>query len=89
MNIHHKTSHKDGVKGIFGCGLAYILQQLEVYHHPRVFCHRQENQGKRHAQANILKKIDPATVDFIMTVDSDTLLDAQGKTQTRYCAQTE
>ncbi|KAF1299214.1 hypothetical protein BAU15_00790 [Enterococcus sp. JM4C] len=45
------------------------------FDHPKVIWHRQENKGKRHAQACALEKINPETVDFILTVDSDSVLE--------------
>ncbi|MDQ0382643.1 glycosyltransferase family 2 protein [Amycolatopsis thermophila] len=48
---------------------------VEPFHHPLVTWHRQTNQGKRHAQANVLNKLDRRKVDYIVTVDSDSVLD--------------
>lgn len=45
------------------------------FDHPKVIWHRQENKGKRHAQACALNTIDPENVDFILTVDSDSVLE--------------
>lgn len=45
------------------------------FDHPKVVWHRQENKGKRHAQACALTTIDPIDVDFILTVDSDSVLE--------------
>lgn len=39
-----------------------------------VIWHRQENKGKRHAQGCAIKKINRENVDFILTVDSDSVL---------------
>lgn len=39
-----------------------------------VIWHRQINKGKRHAQGCAIKQIDENTVDFILTVDSDSVL---------------
>jgi hyaluronan synthase len=48
---------------------------VEPFDHPLVTWHHQVNQGKRHAQANILKKFSPNAWDFILTVDSDSVCD--------------
>jgi cellulose synthase/poly-beta-1,6-N-acetylglucosamine synthase-like glycosyltransferase len=48
---------------------------VEPFDHPLVTWHYQVNQGKRHAQANILKKFSPNAWDFILTVDSDSVCD--------------
>jgi cellulose synthase/poly-beta-1,6-N-acetylglucosamine synthase-like glycosyltransferase len=48
---------------------------LETFEHPLVHWHRTKNQGKRHAQATALKLYDPDEFDFILTVDSDSVLD--------------
>jgi hyaluronan synthase len=49
---------------------------MEPYRHDRVFCHwHTKNKGKREAQATALRSIDPSTVDFILTIDSDSILD--------------
>lgn len=48
-------------------------EPLPVYEHPRVVWHRQPNMGKRHAQINALAG--EAACDFILTLDSDTLID--------------
>ncbi len=45
------------------------------YVHPRVVWHRQANAGKRHAQVNALRDENPAEADFLVTVDSDSILD--------------
>lgn len=47
---------------------------VEPFAHPLVSWHRQRNQGKRHAQATVLRTIDPDTLDFVVTVDSDSVL---------------
>lgn len=49
---------------------------VEPFHHTLVTWYRQSNQGKRHAQANVLRTLDPDTVDFVVTVDSDSILHA-------------
>jgi len=41
------------------------------FDNPRVFWHRQENAGKREAQAYVLNKLTPGEFDFLVTVDSD------------------
>jgi len=41
------------------------------FRHPLVTWIRQENQGKRGAQAAALRSVDPREFDFILTVDSD------------------
>ena len=48
---------------------------MKMFNHPRVFCYRQNNAGKRYAQAAALKRLNPKKVDFILTVDSDSILD--------------
>jgi len=48
---------------------------MAAYEHPRVFCHWQQNTGKRGAQATVLRSLDPDTYSFIITVDSDSILD--------------
>ncbi|MGB3442079.1 MAG: glycosyltransferase [Actinophytocola sp.] len=45
------------------------------FDHPKVTWHRQDNQGKRYAQANVLRRLAEEDVDFIVTVDSDSRLD--------------
>src|SRR4051794_25692353 len=45
------------------------------YEHPLVRWHRIENSGKRHAQAHALRMHDPSEFEFILTVDSDSVLD--------------
>lgn len=45
------------------------------YLHPRVVWHRQENTGKRQAQVNALVHELDTPTDFIVTVDSDSILD--------------
>lgn len=48
---------------------------LETFEHPLVQWHRVENGGKRHAQAHALRMHAPREFDFILTVDSDSVLD--------------
>jgi cellulose synthase/poly-beta-1,6-N-acetylglucosamine synthase-like glycosyltransferase len=48
---------------------------LQAFNHPLVRWHSQNNQGKRHAQYNILKMYSPNAWDFIFTVDSDSVCD--------------
>lgn len=48
--------------------------EIKPYIHEKVFWHRQENKGKRHAQAYALSFLDVEKVDFILTVDSDSLI---------------
>lgn len=45
------------------------------FEHPLVTWVRQENAGKRHAQANVLRRYRRTDWDFIFTVDSDSVLD--------------
>lgn len=45
------------------------------FEHPLVTWHRQVNGGKRHAQATVLRTLDWSTIDFIVTIDSDAVLD--------------
>ena len=44
---------------------------VQPFDDPRVTWHRQENAGKRAAQAAVLRHYTPQDVDFIVTVDSD------------------
>jgi hyaluronan synthase len=44
------------------------------FDHPLVTWHRQANAGKRHAQAYVLRRVDPASYDMLLTVDSDSVL---------------
>jgi hyaluronan synthase len=44
------------------------------FHHPLVTWHRQDNAGKREAQAYVLRQVDPESYDMILTVDSDSVL---------------
>ena len=46
-----------------------------AFHHPLVRWHRQENLGKRHAQANALRRFDASEWDYVLTVDSDSVPD--------------
>jgi hyaluronan synthase len=48
---------------------------LETFEHPLVSWHRIENSGKRHAQAHVLRQYQPREFDYILTVDSDSVLD--------------
>ena len=48
---------------------------LEGFDHPMVTWMRQTNQGKRHAQANMLKQFSPREYDLILTADSDSVFD--------------
>lgn len=50
--------------------------RVESFEHPLLTWHWQENQGKRHAQANVLRDLNPEDWDFILTVDSDSVCDA-------------
>ena len=45
------------------------------FRHPLVTWIRQENAGKREAQANVLRRFERRDWDFIFTVDSDSVLD--------------
>lgn len=42
---------------------------------PGVTWHRQANAGKREAQASVLRAADPGRWDYVLTVDSDSVLD--------------
>lgn len=42
---------------------------------PGVSWHRQENAGKREAQALVLRRTDPSAWDYVLTVDSDSVPD--------------
>lgn len=48
---------------------------IEPFVSERVIWHRQTNKGKRHAQGCAIKSIDKNDVDFILTVDSDSVLE--------------
>lgn len=48
---------------------------LETFDHPLVRWHRIKNSGKRHAQAHALRMHRPDEFDFLLTVDSDSVLD--------------
>jgi hyaluronan synthase len=48
---------------------------LETFDDPLVTWHRIENSGKRHAQAHVLKRFSSTEFDYILTVDSDSVLD--------------
>lgn len=48
---------------------------LETFDDPLVTWHRIENSGKREAQAHALKMHAPEEFDYILTVDSDSVLD--------------
>ncbi|MEU5061277.1 MULTISPECIES: glycosyltransferase [unclassified Streptomyces] len=48
------------------------------FEHPLVTWHRQDNGGKREAQAHVLRLVDPSTYDLIMTVDSDSVVHRMG-----------
>ena len=48
---------------------------METFDDPLVHWHRIENSGKREAQAHVLKMHAPSEFDFILTVDSDSVLD--------------
>lgn len=47
---------------------------VEPFEHPGVVLLRQRNGGKRAAQVNALRRLDPAQVDFLVTVDSDSVV---------------
>ena len=49
--------------------------QVDMPHHPRVHWHRQDNAGKRHAQAAVLRMFRREDWDYILTVDSDSIPD--------------
>lgn len=51
-------------------------EPVPTFDHPGVFWHRQPNQGKRHAQATVLRMFPADRWDFVLTVDSDSVLDA-------------
>lgn len=44
------------------------------FEHELVTWHRQPNLGKRRAQANVLTRLGPDSFDFVVTVDSDSVL---------------
>lgn len=48
---------------------------LETFDDPLVTWHRIENSGKRHAQGHVLRMFEPQEFDFVLTVDSDSVLD--------------
>lgn len=48
---------------------------LATFDHPLVTWVTQANAGKRHAQANVLKRFSPNAWDYILTVDSDSVCD--------------
>jgi hyaluronan synthase len=48
---------------------------METFDDPLVTWHRTENRGKRHAQAHVLRRFQPTEFDYILTVDSDSVLD--------------
>lgn len=48
---------------------------LATFDDPLVTWHRIENSGKRHAQGHVLKMFQPNEFDYILTVDSDSVLD--------------
>jgi cellulose synthase/poly-beta-1,6-N-acetylglucosamine synthase-like glycosyltransferase len=50
-------------------------QPLETFDDPLVTWHRIENSGKRHAQAVVLRQYQAEEFDFVLTVDSDSVLD--------------
>jgi cellulose synthase/poly-beta-1,6-N-acetylglucosamine synthase-like glycosyltransferase len=51
------------------------VQPLETFDDPLVTWHRIENSGKRHAQAVVLRQYEAEEFDFVLTVDSDSVLD--------------
>lgn len=48
---------------------------LSTFDHPLVTWHRVKNAGKRHAQGHVLKMYNRDDFEFILTVDSDSVLD--------------
>lgn len=44
------------------------------FDHPLVTWYRQDNAGKREAQAYVLRRVDPDSYDMVLTVDSDSVL---------------
>ncbi|OJG45626.1 hypothetical protein RV04_GL001915 [Enterococcus hermanniensis] len=50
------------------------VPEVKPYEAKDVVWHRQENKGKRHAQGCAINHIEEQTVDFILTVDSDSVL---------------
>lgn len=48
---------------------------LETFEDPLVTWHRIENSGKRHAQGHVLRQYQAHEFDYILTVDSDSVLD--------------
>jgi cellulose synthase/poly-beta-1,6-N-acetylglucosamine synthase-like glycosyltransferase len=51
------------------------LVPLETFEDPLVTWHRIENSGKRRAQAHVLRMFPSTAFDYILTVDSDSVLD--------------
>lgn len=47
---------------------------LTGFQHPKVIWSRQENKGKREAQLSVIEQYSAADFDFIVTVDSDSLV---------------
>lgn len=47
---------------------------VETFEHPLIVWHRQDNAGKRMAQYNVLKDIDPQEYPYLLTVDSDSVI---------------
>lgn len=52
------------------------VEPVVPFYHPRVTWHRQHNGGKRDAQATVLRRLNRDDWDFIFTVDSDSVPDA-------------
>ncbi|WP_432483194.1 glycosyltransferase family 2 protein [Kineococcus esterisolvens] len=48
---------------------------LQTFDDPLVTWHRTPNAGKRHAQAHVLRMFAPREWDYVLTVDSDSVLD--------------
>ncbi|MER5281091.1 glycosyltransferase [Streptomyces sp. NPDC002809] len=52
-----------------------VRHPLPSFDHPRVFLHRKDNAGKRRAQAHALSHLRREDWDFVMTVDSDSVVE--------------
>lgn len=50
---------------------------VEPFDHPLVTWHRQVNKGKREAQALVLRLLNRDSFDFLLTVDSDSILERE------------
>ncbi|OIJ68266.1 glycosyltransferase family 2 protein [Streptomyces mangrovisoli] len=52
-----------------------VRHPVRPFDDPRVVLHRQNNAGKRRAQAHVLARLRPEDWDFVMTVDSDSVVE--------------